>query len=47
MDPPVSVPVAAGAMRAETALDEPPDDPPGLIAALVPSFFQGDETLPK
>ena len=29
MDPPVSVPVAQGAIRAETADAEPPDEPPG------------------
>ena len=29
IEPPVSVPVAAGARRAATAAAEPPDDPPG------------------
>src|SRR5579859_7191384 len=29
MEPPVSVPVAAGAMRAATAAAEPPEEPPG------------------
>ena len=47
IDPPVSVPVAAGAIRAATALDEPPDEPPGLIAALLPSLRHGELTLPK
>ena len=31
MDPPVSVPVAAGAMRAATAQAEPPELPPGTV----------------
>src|SRR5581483_6575874 len=40
IDPPVSVPVAAGAMRAATAAAEPPEEPPGTR---VPSqgFFTG------
>ncbi len=29
MEPPVSVPVTAGAKRAATAAAEPPDEPPG------------------
>ncbi len=29
IDPPVSVPVAAGARRAATAAAEPPEEPPG------------------
>ena len=29
IEPPVSVPVAAGASRAATAAAEPPDEPPG------------------
>jgi len=29
IEPPVSVPVAAGAMRAATAAAEPPEEPPG------------------
>jgi hypothetical protein len=29
IEPPVSVPVAAGAMQAATAAAEPPDEPPG------------------
>ena len=29
IDPPVSVPVAAGSSRAATAAAEPPDEPPG------------------
>src|SRR5678815_505911 len=31
IEPPVSVPVAAGAMRAATAAAEPPDEPPGTL----------------
>ena len=34
IEPPVSVPVAAGARRAETAVDEPPDEPPGASGAV-------------
>ena len=29
IEPPVSVPVAAGSRRAATAAADPPDDPPG------------------
>ena len=36
MDPPVSVPVAAGSSRAATATALPPEEPPGTCAA-----FQG------
>ncbi|MQM39563.1 hypothetical protein KBTX_03593 [wastewater metagenome] len=32
MEPPVSVPVAAGVSRAATAAAEPPDEPPGTAA---------------
>src|SRR5574343_557935 len=32
IEPPVSVPVAAGARRAATAAAEPPDEPPGTRA---------------
>src|SRR5687768_720364 len=32
IDPPVSVPVAAGASRAATAAAEPPELPPGTVA---------------
>jgi hypothetical protein len=47
IDPPVSVPVAAGAMPAATAADEPPEDPPGASAAFPPSFRrQGEITGP-
>jgi hypothetical protein len=42
MEPPVSVPVAAGAMRAATAVAEPPEDPPGTRVA-----SQGFLTGPK
>ena len=48
IEPPVSVPVAAGASRADTAAELPPDEPPGAIAALPPSLRrQGEMTLPK
>ena len=47
IEPPVSVPVAAGASRAATAVDEPPEDPPGISAALLPAFFHGLSTSPK
>ena len=30
IEPPVSVPVAAGTRRAATAAAEPPDEPPGM-----------------
>ena len=33
IEPPVSVPVAAGSRRAATAAAEPPDEPPGTRAA--------------
>ena len=39
IEPPVSLPVAAGARRAATALDEPPEEPPGTRA-----LFQGLRT---
>ena len=39
IDPPVSVPVAAGTRRAATAAAEPPDEPPGTRAV-----FQGLRT---
>src|ERR687896_242267 len=41
IEPPVSVPVAAGAIRAATAAAEPPDEPPGTLLA-----FQGLRTGP-
>ena len=48
IDPPVSVPVAAGASRAETAAELPPELPPGAIAAVLPSLRRhGLMTLPK
>ena len=42
IDPPVSVPVVAGMMRADTAAAEPPDDPPGTS-----DRSHGFLTLPK
>ena len=48
IEPPVSVPVAAGHNRAAMAEDDPPDEPPGANAALPPSLRrQGEMTLPK
>ena len=47
IEPPVSVPVAAGAMRAETAAEEPPEEPPGASSAVLPSRRHGEITLPK
>ncbi len=47
IEPPVSVPVAPGAMPAATAAAEPPDDPPGVSAELPPSLrFHGLITGP-
>src|SRR4051812_14290530 len=40
IEPPVSVPVATGAMRAATAAAEPPEDPPGT-ALLRHGFLTG------
>ena len=42
IEPPVSVPVAAGTSRAATAAAEPPDEPPGTRCA-----SQGLFTAPK
>ena len=42
IEPPVSVPVAAGTSRAATAAALPPDEPPGTRAV-----SQGLVTLPK
>jgi hypothetical protein len=41
MEPPVPVPVAAGAMRAATAAEDPPDEPPGASVAVSPLRRQG------
>ncbi len=40
IEPPVSVPVAAGARRAATATALPPDEPPGM-RAMSQGFFTG------
>ncbi len=40
IDPPVSVPVAAGTRRAATAAADPPEDPPGT-RAVSQGFFTG------
>lgn len=34
-------------MRAATAEDDPPDEPPGLIGWLLPFLRHGEATLPK
>src|SRR5690606_23765245 len=47
IEPPVSVPVAAGHSRAATAAELPPEDPPGASAALPPLVRHGEITLPK
>src|SRR5437868_11915833 len=48
IEPPVSVPVAAGHSRAATAVELPPDEPPGASGALPPSARRhGEITLPK
>ena len=47
IEPPVSVPVAAGHSRAEIADEDPPEEPPGASAALSPpARRQGEMTLP-
>ncbi len=48
IEPPVSVPVAAGHSRAAIAADEPPDEPPGASGALPPSARRhGEITVPN
>src|SRR3569623_1409716 len=47
IEPPVSVPVAPGAMRAATAAAEPPEEPPGTRGRLSPRRFHGLSTGPK
>src|SRR3990170_3904717 len=48
IEPPVSVPVAAGASRAETAALLPPEEPPGARSAFPPPAWRhGLTTLPK
>ena len=42
IEPPVSVPVAAGVMRAATAVADPPEEPPGTRVV-----SQGLRTGPK
>src|SRR5829696_10481650 len=44
IEPPVSVPVAAGTNRAATAAAEPPDEPPGTSDGLQ-GFFTGPKKL--
>src|ERR1700712_4127380 len=48
IEPPVSVPVAAGHSRAAIAEEEPPEEPPGASGALPPSLRRhGEMTLPN
>src|SRR3546814_1087488 len=48
IEPPVSVPVAPATIRAATAAEEPPLEPPGASGAVSPSERrQGEITLPK
>ena len=48
IEPPVSVPVAPGTIRAAIAAEDPPDDPPGASGALPPSLRrQGEITFPN
>ena len=47
IEPPVSVPVAPGTSRADTAEAEPPELPPGASDALPPSLRRhGESTGP-
>src|SRR5690606_32613278 len=46
MEPPVSVPVAASAIRAATAAEDPPDEPPGTSFLSYPEGRQGLITGP-
>jgi hypothetical protein len=46
IEPPVSVPVAPRHRSADTAAAEPPDDPPGVSAAVSPARRQGLTTGP-
>ena len=41
IEPPVSVPIAAGQSRAATAAVEPPELPPGTSGAAAPAGVQG------
>src|SRR5215813_4122697 len=47
IEPPVSVPVLPGTMKAATAAAEPPDEPPGTSLRLSPRRFHGFSTPPK
>ena len=40
-DPPVSVPIAQGAMRAATATPEPEEEPPGVRCVVASHGFHG------
>ena len=47
IEPPVSVPVAPRQRCAATAAAEPPDEPPGTSAVLLPRRRQGEIAGPK
>src|SRR5436190_2187022 len=47
IEPPVSVAVAARHRSAETAAEEPPDEPPGTSLSFFPLRRHGDTTGPK
>src|SRR3990170_5427325 len=47
MEPPVSVAVAARHRPAETAAEEPPDEPPGTSLSVLPLRRHGDTTGSK
>src|SRR4029079_12976645 len=47
IEPPVSVPVAPGAISAATAAAEPPEDPPGVRPTLLPFLRHGLSTGPQ
>src|SRR4051812_28348857 len=47
IEPPVSVPVAPGAVSAATAAADPPDDPPGVRPTLLPLRRHGLITGPQ
>src|SRR5947208_8598297 len=46
IEPPVSVPVAPGAIRDATAAADPPDEPPGVRPTLLPRRRHGEITGP-
>jgi len=46
IEPPVSVPVAPGAISAATAAADPPEEPPGVSPTLLPFLRHGEITGP-